>query len=284
MAGHSKFKNIMYRKGAQDKKRANVFARLGREITVAAKAGGESPEANSRLRAAVAAARAENMPKDTIERAIKKGTASSSSENYESARYEGYGPAQAAVIIEALTDNRNRTASELRVLFSKFGGSLGESGSVLFLFDRLGEIQLMRPPTEPDSKKENENNRTDALANSWYDESWLLELALACGGDDVEFAPDEGHFIYCDPERLHQATDNIETHLAPKRGQVGEHGAGQIRRAALCWRPKTLIAVDGEQAETLVKFLDSLDDNDDVQHVFINAEPAPNSSQASSQA
>ncbi len=236
MAGHSQFKNIMYRKGAQDKKRAKIFAKLIREITVAAKSGLPEPDSNPRLRAAVAAARAANMPKDTIERAIKRGAGGDEGASFEEIRYEGYGPGGVALIVEALTDNRNRTASDVRAAFSKHGGSLGESGSVAFLFDRVGIIVF---GAEAGSSEQ------------------VFEAAVEAGAADVESSAD-GHEITCDPDDFTAVRDALAERF------------GDPREAHLGWKPWTLVDVDERHAETLLKLLDVLDDNDDVQQVAAN--------------
>ncbi len=236
MAGHSQFKNIMYRKGAQDKKRAKLFSKLGRELTVAAKMGGDDASSNPRLRAAIAAARANNMPKDNIERAIRKGIGGDDGANYEEIRYEGYGPGGIALIVEALTDNRNRTASEVRAAFSKSGGALAETGSVSFLFDRVGEI------------------RYPASAGS---EEAVFEAALEAGADDVSSSSD-GHQITCEPELLHTVAGVLEDRF------------GEALSAALVWRAQTPVPVGESDASALFNLLDVLDDNDDVQNVSAN--------------
>lgn len=237
MAGHSQFKNIMHRKGKQDAVRSKLFSKLAREITVAAKLGLPDVNMNPRLRAAVLAARAENMPKDNIERAIKKA-AGGDSETYEEIRYEGYAPGGVAVIVEALTDNRNRTASEVRSSFTKAGGSLAETGAVSFMFDRLGVIQY------------------DATVAS---EEAVMEAAIEAGADDVSSSED-GHEIVTAMESLREVQKVLETRF------------GEPRKAALVWRGQTSVAVDDESGETIVRLLDSLEDNDDVQHVYSNAE------------
>ena len=238
MAGHSQFKNIMYRKGAQDKKRASLFAKLGRELTVAAKLGGGDPDANPRLRAAITAARSANMPKDNVERAIKKGAGGGEGEDYEDIRYEGYGPGGVAMIVEALTDNRNRTASEVRAAFSKHGGNMAETGAVSFMFDRVGEITY--PAAAADAEA-------------------MFEAALEAGASDV--ASDEsGHVITCEPDELHAVAGALE-------GTFGE-----AESAKLAWRPQNTVPVDEGAAGTLLKLLDVLDDNDDVQAVSANFE------------
>ena len=240
MAGHSQFKNIMYRKGAQDKKRAKAFGKLGRELVVAAKEGGGDPSANPRLRAAMAAARAANMPKDNIERAIKKGIGGTEGSNYEEIRYEGFGPGGVALIVEVLTDNRNRTASEVRTAFSKNGGNLAETGAVSFMFDRIGEI---RYPTAAAS-----------------DEA-MFEAALEAGAADVLSTAD-GHEIACAPGDLHAVAEALTKRF------------GDPNSAKLVWRPQSGVAVDEGDAQTLFNLFEALDDNDDVQSVSANYEIA----------
>jgi YebC/PmpR family DNA-binding regulatory protein len=240
MAGHSQFKNIMYRKGAQDAKRAKAFTKLIRELTVAAKSGLPDPDMNSRLRAAVIAARAATMPKDTIERAIQRGSGEGGGAQYEEVRYEGYGPSGVAVIVEALTDNRNRTASEVRAAFGKHGGSLGETGSVSFMFDRVGLVHY---------------SAEDAGAEE------VFEAALEAGASDVE-STEAGHEIFCAPEDLGSVREALEDRFGP---------AGEAR---LDWRPQTLMTVTDEDALTLFRLLDALDDNDDVQRIASNFEVA----------
>ena len=236
MAGHSQFKNIMYRKGAQDKKRAKLFAKLGRELMVAAKEGGSDPSGNPRLRSAIVTARSNNMPKDNIDRAIARGSGDSDGANFEEIRYEGYGPGGVALIVEALTDNRNRTASEVRSAFSKYNGNLAETGAVSFLFDRIGEIRYASEAGDPDT---------------------VFEAALEAGADDVE-TTDETHEIRCQPEDLHAVAGALE-------GSLGEPQSAQ-----LVWRPQTTVSLDEGPASTLLKLLDVLDDNDDVQSVSAN--------------
>ena len=240
MAGHSQFKNIMYRKGAQDKKRAKLFGKLGRELMVSAREGGSDADSNPRLRAAVLAARAANMPKDNIERAIARGSGENGGENYEEIRYEGYGPGGVALIVEALTDNRNRTASEVRTAFSKHGGNLAETGAVSFLFDRVGEVRYPLSAGDADM---------------------VFEAALEAGADDVRSGADS-HEIYCQSESLHAVTRELEAAL------------GEAQSAQLVWRAQTSIPLDEAQATTLLKLLDALDDNDDVQTVSANYEIA----------
>jgi len=235
MAGHSKFKNIMYRKGAQDKKRSALFSKLSREITVAAKMGLPDPDANARLRAAIIAARAQSMPKDNIQRAIDKA-AGADVENYEEIRYEGFGPAGVAIIVEALTDNRNRTATNVRTIFSKNGGNLGASGSVSHGFERLGLIEY--PAAVADSEK-------------------VLEAAIEAGADDVE-GDEDAHRIWTSVDSLHEVARALEPLLGESLG------------ARLAWRPSTAVEVRGEDAHQLVKLIDALEDDDDVQTVWSN--------------
>ena len=235
MAGHSKFKNIQHRKGAQDKKRAKIFSRLAKEITVAAKMGMPDPDSNPRLRTAILAARAQNMPKDNIERAIKK-SADADSENYDEVRYEGFGPGGIGVIVETLTDNRNRTASDVRSTFSKSGGNMGETGSVSFMFDRVGSIEY-----GPDAA----------------DAETVFEAAIEAGAEDVVTGED-GHEIICSMEDLHGVVDVLA-------GVLGEPQA-----ASIVWKPQNDVPVDAEAAEKVLKFMDALDDLDDVQNVYAN--------------
>ena len=238
MAGHSQFKNIMYRKGAQDAKRGKIFTNLIRELTVAARSGLPDPEANSRLRTAITAARAANMPKDTMERAIRRGAGEDGGESYEEVRYEGYGPGGVAVIVEALTDNRNRTASEVRAAFNKHGGSLGESGSVSYMFDRVGLIHYQAD-----------------VANG----EEMFEAALEAGAEDV-VSGEAGHEVTCASDDLSRVRDALEQRFGPADA------------ARLDWKPNVSIAIDERQAETVFKLLAALDDNDDVQRVMANYE------------
>tara|TARA_Y100000590_G_scaffold470607_1_gene666857 strand:- start:5339 stop:6085 length:747 start_codon:yes stop_codon:yes gene_type:complete len=238
MAGHSKFKNIMHRKGAQDKKRAKMFSRLGREISVSVKSGGNDPESNIRLRSAISSAKALNMPKDNIERAIKKGEGNDPDSNYEEVRYEGYGPEGVAIIVEAMTNNKNRTAAEIRSIFSKSGGNLGESGSVSFGFDRLGSITL---------------SKELAL------EEELFEFVVDNGSKDLEITDDE-YIIFCDQSILHNLNQKIISKF------------GQTTSANLIWKNDTTIEVQKNSAEKLFKLLNSLEENDDVQLVSSNFE------------
>ena len=238
MAGHSKFKNIMHRKGAQDKKRAKEFSRLGREISVAAKLGGDDPESNIRLRSAISSAKGLNMPKDNIERAIKKGLGNDPDSNYEEVRYEGYGPSGVAVIVEALTNNKNRTAAEVRSTFSKYGGNLGETGSVIFGFERLGNISL---------------NKVLVSEEDLFD--FLVENET----DDYEVSQNE-YIIWCDQNKLHQLNEKI----------IQQYG--QTNFADLIWKSKNTIKIDKDTAIKLFKFIEIIEDNDDVQVVTTNIE------------
>ncbi len=235
MAGHSKFKNIMYRKGAQDKKRSALFSKLSREITVAAKMGLPDPEANARLRAAMIAARAQSMPKDNIQRSIDKA-ASGDAESYEEIRYEGFGPGGVALIIEALTDNRNRTATNVRTAVSKNGGNLGAPGAVSHGFDRLGQITYGATAGDADT---------------------VFEAALEAGAADVSSSED-GHEIWTAIEDLHTVAKSLEA------------GLGAPESVKLAWRPQTMVDVGEGDAATLFKLLDALDDDDDVQTVWGN--------------
>ena len=237
MAGHSQFKNIMHKKGKQDAVRSKVFSKLAREITVAAKLGLPDPNMNPRLRAAMLAARAENMPKDNIERAIKKA-AGGDSENYDEVRYEGYAPGGVAVIIEALTDNRNRTAGEVRSYFTKSGGALAETGAVSFMFDRIGLIEYDKAAATEDA---------------------MMEAALEAGADDVA-STEEGHEIVTSIEGLKDVSKTLEDKF------------GEPRRAGLVWKPQNTVAVDDEAGEKILRLVGSLEDNDDVQKVYFNAD------------
>ncbi len=235
MAGHSQFKNIMFRKGAQDAKRSKLFSKLGREITVAAKSGLPDPEHNAKLRAAVIAARKESMPRDSIERAIKKAQGADAT-NYEEVRYEGRGPGGVALIVEALTDNRNRTASDVRSLFSKYGGQSGET--VAYMFDRLGQIQYPASAASAEA---------------------MLDAAIEAGADDCQ-STDQTHDLFCAPENLIEVARALEKRFGPPAS------------AKFVWRPQTGVPVEGEAAETLVKLIEALDDHDDVQTVTANFE------------
>ena len=237
MAGHSQFKNIMHRKGRQDKVRSKLFSKLAREITVSAKLGLPDPGMNPRLRAAIIAARAENMPKDNIERAIKKAQGGDA-ESYDEVRYEGYGPGGVAVIVEALTDNRNRTASEVRATFTKSGGNLAETGAVSFMFDRVGIVEYERGMASADQ---------------------MLDAAIEAGAEDV-VSNANGHEIYTTQESLREVAKALEAKF------------GEPRKAALTWKPQNTISVDDEQGEKLLRLIETLEDNDDVQNVYANFE------------
>jgi len=237
MAGHSQFKNIMHRKGRQDAQRSKIFSKLSREITVAAKMGAPDPDMNPRLRLAIQAAKAQSMPKDNIERAIKKAQGNDG-EKYEEVRYEGYGPGGVAILVEALTDNRNRTAGVIRAAFSKHGGALGETGSVAFMFDRVGEIVY---PAEAG------------------DAETMMEAAIEAGADDV-VSDNEGHVVTCAFEDLAEVSARLAEQL------------GEAEAVRAVWRPQNLTAVDEDKASTLMKLIDVLDDDDDVQNVFANYE------------
>ena len=237
MAGHSKWANIQHRKGRQDAARSKLFSKLAKEITVAAKMGDPNPETNSRLRLAVQNARAQSMPKDNIERAIKKSTGGDA-DNYEEIRYEGYGPGGVAVIVEALSDNRNRTASAVRAAFSKNGGSLGETGSVAFMFDRVGQVRF--PLTAGDAEK-------------------VLEAAIEAGAEDAA-SDDEAHVVTCAFEDLGAVAEALQAAL------------GEAEEVKTVWRPQNPVPVDEDKAGTLMKLLDALDDDDDVQNVYSNFE------------
>ncbi len=236
MAGHSQFKNIMHRKGKQDAQRSKLFAKLAREITVAAKAGIPDPDANSRLRLAIQNARAENLPKDNIERAIKKASGGDA-ESYETVRYEGYGPGGVAVIVEALTDNRARTAPVVRSLFSKYGGNLGETGSVSFMFNRVGEILYPKAKASADA---------------------MLEAAIEAGADDV--ASEESHVVTCAFENIGEVSSALAKTF------------GEAETVKIVWKPNVMTALDADKAESLLKLVDALDEDDDVQTVFSNAD------------
>lgn len=235
MAGHSKFANIKHRKGAQDKKRSNLFSKLSREITVAAKMGLPDPDMNPRLRLAVNAAKGQSMPKDNIQRAIDKATGGDG-EDYEEIRYEGYGPGGTAIIVEALTDNRNRTATSVRTAFSKHGGNLGASGSVAHGFDHVGQISYPADAGDADS---------------------VFEAALEAGAEDVE-SSDDGHEIWTAMDDLHEVAKALES------------GLGEAESVKLAWKPQTQVTVDEKTAGTLLKLIDVLDDDDDVQTVWGN--------------
>tara|TARA_B100002052_G_C15698972_1_gene514160 strand:+ start:18 stop:767 length:750 start_codon:yes stop_codon:yes gene_type:complete len=238
MAGHSKFKNIMHRKGAQDKKRAKIFSKLGKEIAVAVKVGGFDPESNVRLRTAISNAKSLNMPKDNIERAIKKGQGNDADSNYEEVRYEGYGPEGVAIILEALTNNKNRTAAEVRSTFAKYGGNLGESGSVSFGFERLGNITLDK---------------------NLVNEEELFEFLLENETEDYSVTDDE-YILFCDQDKLHILNDKINSKY------------GSTNYSNLIWRSKNFISLNKDKAVKLFKLLEVLEENDDIQSVFSNFE------------
>ncbi|WP_434055472.1 MAG: YebC/PmpR family DNA-binding transcriptional regulator [Roseibium sp.] len=235
MAGHSKFKNIMHRKGRQDAARSKMFSKLSKEITVAAKMGDPDPDSNPRLRLAVQNAKAQSMPKDNIQRAINKSQ-SGDGDSYEEIRYEGYGPAGVAVVVEALTDNRNRSASNIRSYFTKCGGSLGETGSVSFMFDRVGEV-IYKP----------EAGEAEAV----------LEAAIEAGAEDVQ-SDEGGHTIYAAFEDLNDVAKALEEAL------------GEADSTKIIWKPQNLTPVDADKAQTLMKLIDMLEDDDDVQNVYSN--------------
>ncbi|MBX8801769.1 YebC/PmpR family DNA-binding transcriptional regulator [Ochrobactrum sp. MR28] len=237
MAGHSQFKNIMHRKGRQDAVRSKMFSKLGREITVAAKQGLPDPTMNARLRLAIQNAKAQSMPKDNIERAIKKA-AGADSENYDEVRYEGYGPGGVAVIVEALTDNRNRTASNVRAAFTKSGGALGETGSVGFMFSRVGEIVYKLTVGDADA---------------------VMEAAIEAGAEDVQ-SDDEGHVILCAFEDLGEVSKALEAAL------------GEAESIKAVWKPQTSAPVDEEKAQSVLRLISTLEDDDDVQNVYANFE------------
>ncbi|RUT34652.1 YebC/PmpR family DNA-binding transcriptional regulator [Arsenicitalea aurantiaca] len=237
MAGHSQFKNIMHRKGRQDAARSKLFSKLAREITVAAKAGVPDPSMNARLRLAVTNARSQSMPKENIDRAIKKASGADG-ESYDEIRYEGYGPGGVAVIVEALTDNRNRTASNVRSTFSKNGGALGETNSVAFMFDRVGEIVYPASVGDADT---------------------VMEAAIEAGADDV-VSDKDGHTIYCAFEAMNEVSSALETAL------------GEAESVKAIWKPQNNVPVDAEKGATLMKLIGILDEDDDVQNVYANFE------------
>lgn len=238
VAGHSQFKNIMHRKGAQDAKKARAFAKMIREITVSAREGLADINFNPRLRSAVMAARAANMPRDTIERAIKKASGGGTAEDYAEIRYEGYGPGGVAVIVEALTDNRNRTAPAIRTAFNKYGGAMGESGSVSFMFSRLGVVRYPTEAASPDA---------------------MLEAAIEAGADDVA-SDASGHEITMGVEGFFAVRDALEQKFGPPA------------EAKIEWRPQVTVPLDEEKAAAVLKLLDALEDDDDVQNVYANFE------------
>ena len=235
MAGHSKFKNIMHRKGAQDKKRSAIFSKLSREITVAARMGLPDPDMNARLRAAVLAAKAQSMPKDNIQRSIDKA-ASGDAESYEEIRYEGFGPGGVSLIVEALTDNRNRTATSVRTAFAKNGGNLGATGSVSHGFERLGLIEYAADAGNADT---------------------MVEAAIEAGADDVE-SDEDGHRIWTGLDGMHDVAKALEAAL------------GEAQAVKLAWKPGIEVEVGAEDAALLLKLIDTLEDDDDVQTVWGN--------------
>jgi YebC/PmpR family DNA-binding regulatory protein len=237
MAGHSKFKNIMHRKGRADSARSKLFSKLSREITVAAKQGLPDPAMNARLRLAVNNAKAESLPKDVIERAIKKASGNDA-ESYDEIRYEGFGPGGVGVIVEALTDNRNRAAANVRSIFTKHGGNLGETGSVSFMWDRVGQVTY-----GPEAGSEDK----------------VMEAAIEAGADDVE-TDEDGHTIYTAFEQLSDVAAALEASL------------GQAKSTQLAWRPRAVTPVAGDPAATLMKLIEALEDEDDVQNVYSNAD------------
>jgi len=237
MAGHSQFKNIMHKKGRADKARSKLFSKLAREITVSAKLGMPDPAFNPRLRAAILAAKAENVPKDNIERAIKKSQGGDA-ENYDEIRYEGYAPGGVAVIVEALTDNRNRTAGEVRAIFTKNGGNLAETGAVSFMFDHVGVVEYDAGAASADA---------------------MLEAAIEAGAEDV-ITNEDGHQIFTTPDELSDVAKALEAKF------------GEPRKSALLWKPQNTVSVDDEAGERIIKLIESLDDNEDVQNVYANFE------------
>ncbi|ARN84670.1 YebC/PmpR family DNA-binding transcriptional regulator [Candidatus Nucleicultrix amoebiphila] len=238
MAGHSQFKNIMYRKGAQDAKRAKIFTKIIRELTVSAKEGGSDPDSNPRLRAAIISAREANMPKDTVTRAIKRASGGDEDLDYQEIRYEGYGPGGVALIVECLTENRNRTASDVRAAFTKFGGNLGETNSVSFQFSRIGLIRYPASVSTPEK---------------------MFEEALEAGAEDI-VSDSEGHTITCAADRLNAVREALQKKF------------GDPQAAKLDWRPNVSVPLDEETAKGLFKLIDALEDNDDVQTVAANYE------------
>lgn len=237
MAGHSKWANIQHRKGRQDAVRSKLFSKLSKEITVAAKMGDPDPDKNPRLRLAVKEAKAQSMPKDNIERAIRKA-AGGEGDAYEEIRYEGYGPGGAAVIVEAMTDNRNRTASTVRAAFGKNGGNLGETGSVGFMFERKGEI---------------------AFPVSAGDEDKVMSAAIEAGAEDVE-SSEHGHIVYCADSELNEVAGALEAAL------------GESETARLIWKPSSFAKLDFDDARKLLQLIETLEDDDDVQRVTSNFE------------
>ena len=235
MAGHSQFKNIMHRKGRQDAVRAKMFSKLSKEITVAAKMGGPDIDSNPRLRLAVQNARAQSMQKDNIQRAINKSQGGDA-EDYESIRYEGYGPGVVAIVVETLTDNRNRTAGNVRSYFTKHGGNMGETGSVSFMFDKVGEVVFKPEAGDADT---------------------VMMAAIEAGADDVA-SDEDGHIVTCAFENLGEVSAALEQAL------------GEPESVNIVWKPQTMTEVDEDKAATLMKLMAALDDDDDVQNVFSN--------------
>ena len=238
MAGHSKWANIQHRKKAQDAKRGKLFTKFIREITVAARMGDPDPNANPRLRLAVDNALTANMSKDTIERAIKRGAGAQDGEHYEEIRYEGYGPGGVAVMVDCMTDNRNRTVAEVRHAFTKAGGNLGTSGSVAFMFDRVGQVEYDAKVADADA---------------------MLEAAIEAGAEDV-VSDENGHQIFTAADDLGEVSKALEAKF------------GEPRKSALMWKPQNTVAVDDEAGEKILKLIEALDDNDDVQSVTANFE------------
>ncbi len=237
MAGHSQFKNIMHRKGRQDAIKSRLFSKLSREITVAAKLGLPDPSMNARLRMAIIAARAENMPRDVIDRAIKKASGADA-ESYDEIRYEGYGPGGTAIIIEAMTDNRNRTASDIRSYFTKAGGNLAETGAVSFMFDKVGQVEFDTGVASEDA---------------------MLEAAIEAGADDV-VSDESGHVVTCAQTALNEVSSALEAKF------------GSPRKSGFIWKPQNTVGVDDEAGEKIIKLMNMLDEHDDVQNVFSNFE------------
>jgi YebC/PmpR family DNA-binding regulatory protein len=235
LAGHSKWANIQHRKGRQDKARSKLFSKLSKEIAIAAKMGGGDPDANPRLRLAINNAKSQSVPKDNIQRAIDKATGADGAE-YEEIRYEGFGPAGIGVIVEVSTDNKNRAAAEVRTAFAKNGGNLGETGSVAFMFDHMGEVQYSADVA---------------------DEEAMLEAAIEAGAEDV-VSDEDTHIIYCAREDLHEVVKALETTF------------GEPSSANMIWKPQNTIDVGADKAGTLLKMLDALEDSDDVQNVYAN--------------
>jgi YebC/PmpR family DNA-binding regulatory protein len=237
MAGHSQFKNIMHRKGRQDAVKSKLFSKLAREITVAAKLGLPDPAMNPRLRAAIIAARTENMSKDSIDRAIKKAQGGDA-EAYDEIRYEGYGPGGVAVIVEVLTDNRNRTASDVRSYFTKTGGNLAETGAVSFMFDHVGVVEFDATVASPDA---------------------MLEAAIDAGADDA-VSTEAGHEVYAAQDSFVNVAKALEAKF------------GEPRKAGLVWKPQNIVAIDDEKGEKMFKLMELLNEHDDVQNVYANFE------------